>query len=98
MAFDISYIGNLVQKFLAQEAEFQSRKAEREFYLRQIACHAQFMGDVQKVDEVTAGIIIGFIELFVKSNPQYVPKCHPLEQIDLTPRPTTSHFGGVRDD
>lgn len=99
MAFDLQYVGDLTQKFLALEDQFQSLKAEREFYLRQIACHAQFMGDIKKIDEPTEIIILGFIELFLKSNPQYARGYHPLEAVAFAPpKSPSTHFGGIRDD
>jgi hypothetical protein len=96
MAFDIQYVGDLTQKFLALEPEYQQLRGERNFYLRQIADHAGFLGNVSSIDEKTAAIIIEFIRVFLKSNPAY--NSGGLMAIDFTPRPQPSHFGGVRDD
>jgi hypothetical protein len=97
MAFNIGYIGDLAQKFLALEPEYQQLKAEREFYLRQIGSHAGFLGDDFPMDEATSETIVQFIKIFLKSNPQYNSVGLGLSAIDFTPpKSTPAHFG-VRD-
>lgn len=99
--FDIDYVGDLTLKFYAVEEDYQKLKAERDWYLMQIGMHAGFIANLKKpLDEGTAKILIEFIQIFIKSNPQYKPiPCPGIFATDFTPlRTQTVHFGGVRDD
>ena len=96
--FDLNYVGDLALKFQAIESEYQQLRAERNFYLRQIACHAGFMGNTFSMDEKSAAIVVDFIKIFLKSNPAYIQKGEDIFATDITPRPLSTHFGGVRDD
>lgn len=98
--FDIGYVGDLVLKIYAIEEDYQKLKAERDWYLMQIGMHAGFIGNLKKpLDEGTAKILFEFIQIFIKSNPQYKPIPESgIVATDFTLRTQPVHFGGVRDD